>query len=198
VELQNIHLLMTPNEVRMALNKSGFRFGEDEGTVAGVHGLAVHVSQPVKGIQILSFQFREGELYSMLFEYDMRYFTSFDFPAYLSQLKTKYGEPVEVKDITKEGKVPAPLHTFDAFDFRWVDEQTELKIGYSPPGGKDPLNRSIPADVVWEISDKQLAEKTREENAKRMMPRKEMTDEERNEALKKFKEELEQRHQQQQ
>lgn len=80
VELQDIHLLMTPNEVRIALKKSGFQFEEDEGTVAGVHGLAVHVSQPVKGIQILSFQFREGELYSMLLEYDMRYFTSFDFP----------------------------------------------------------------------------------------------------------------------
>jgi hypothetical protein len=198
VELQGIRLLMTPDEVRVILKKNKLQLKEDKGTLAGINLQVIHAIQPMHGFQVFSFQFQEGKLYNMLIEYDMRNF-SLDFEAYLAQLKSKYGEPVEVKDIMKEEKAPAPLHTFDSFIHRWVDEKTELEIVYTPPGGKDPLlSRSIPADVLWKISDRVLAEKNREDNAARFKPKKELTDEERKEAQKKFLKELEQRKQQQQ
>lgn len=189
VELQSIRLLMMPDEVKAILEKAGLQFEETKGTLAARHYSSLHIRQPQKGFQIFSFGFQEGKLQSVLIEYDLNY-VSFDFPAYLAELKTKHGEPVEVKDVMKQGKAPAPLHTFDAYDYRWVDDQTELQIHYGTVGEDPILHRPHAGTLVWVVSDKRLAEKTREENAQRFK-RKEFTEEERKQALKELLESVE-------
>lgn len=162
--LKGIRLLMRPGEVETVLKKKGLKFKKREYTVGGVDYPSFHVSQPPKGFQQFLFYFREGVLYAINVEYDLRYF-SVDFPSYLAELKAKYKEPVEVKNLMKG--VPPPLTAMgDIFLYRWVDEQTELTIQYASPG-KDPiLNRASPGDLTWIVEDKRLVEKSRDEVAR--------------------------------
>jgi hypothetical protein len=161
-ELQEIRLLMTPDEVKAILNKAGFhRFIKLEDTVAGINYSSLHVRQPQKGFQQFNFYFRGEELYWMRIEYDMNYF-SLDFPAYLRELKAKYNEPAKVK--SSGNSLPPPLATESVY-YTWVDEKTEHTIGYMPPGN-DPLGRSHKGNLVWETADKQLAEKNQEDLAR--------------------------------
>jgi hypothetical protein len=162
--LKDIRLLMRQDEVETALKKKGLKFKKIEYTVGGVDYPSFYVSQPRKGFQQFSFNFRNGVLYSINIEYDLRYF-SVDFPIYLAELKAKYKEPVEVKNLMKG--VPPPLTVMgDIFLYRWVDEQTELSIQYASPG-KDPMfNRASHGDLTWFVADKRWAEINRDEVAR--------------------------------
>jgi hypothetical protein len=162
--IEQIRLLMTPEEVKTSLKKAGLQFRKVDYAIAGIAYPSFHVSQPRKGIQQLNFYFREDKLYWIRIEYDMRYFPSFDFPSYLAELKSKYREPAKVRDLMKG--VPPPLATIEAYDYRWMDVETELTVVYSPAGGKDPLfGHSAPGDLIWEIADKRLVKKLDEESA---------------------------------
>jgi hypothetical protein len=185
VGLEGIHLLMTSEEVKTILKKARLRINESEGLIEGIQASVINVSQPRKGFQAFSFQFREDKLYSVTIEYDMRYFPTFDFPAYIAELKAKYGEPAAVKEPTKDA--PPPLAALKLIEHDWVDHQTELAINYAPPG-KQPtvFDRELPAGLVWQIADKPLMEKVRADNAARFKPKREYTEEERQEALKKL------------
>jgi len=185
VDIQNIRLLMTLGEVKAILSNTHLRFRKTEDTLAGIHLEGLHMTpdttQMPAGFHVFSFIFCDGKLSTMLVDYDMNA-VSLDFQAYFAYLKAQHGDPVEAEDIMKDA--PAPLQTFKSFDYRWIDEQTEMKVSYTPPGGKDPLHRSMSGDVKWQVSDKQLIEKLRALNEARFKPRKELTEEERQKAIK--------------
>lgn len=156
-EFRGVSLLMTPDEVKRVLKKSGFSFAVRSGVdVTTLPYYYLIVKRPPKGFQSFSYYFYEGRLGFINVEYALHE-VPVDFEALLAELKTKYGEPTEMS------QEQDPIVKFKDFYYRWHNGETELEVRYGPPGREPITGRWASGAIVWSVWDSQVKEKDRKE-----------------------------------
>ncbi len=164
-DFRQVQLLMSPAEVKEILKQARLKFREESGTDnLDVSYHLLTTKKAPEGFQQFSYHFSNGKLFTIIVEYDLLE-RPVDFTNYLSEVKRKYGEPLEVEE-TKTAPFDR-LFNIKRTTYRWQDERTVLEVSYSPPGKEPILGRPAAGTINWIIRDRQLAEKEKKERAEK-------------------------------
>lgn len=164
-ELKGVTLGISYEALKARLKELRYKITDDDAevdTATGIPHRFVVVKSPNKEFTVFVYRFYDEKLLSIRAEYNL-VGTKIDFERFLSEHKAKYGEPSEVKDLSDN------IFHVQVFIYRWTDGQTELEVGYGPPG-KDPLGRSHVGTLNWTIFDKALLQAYEEELKRRDPP----------------------------
>ncbi len=149
-EFREIELLTNLREVKKKLQEAGLTYRED-GSEPLFPDTSLRVTSP-PGLQWLNYSFYERKLAQITVDYNMKD-SGIDFEVYFSDLKQKYGEPMEKEErnVNRSGDKD--------FFYRWKDDRTILEVHHVPPG-KDLSGRAHSGLVRWSIIDRELKERS--------------------------------------
>jgi hypothetical protein len=165
-ELKGISLGISYEALKERLKELRYKITNDNAgvdTATGIPHRFVVVKSPIKEFRVFIYRFYEGKLLSIKAEYNVAE-VGIDFNQLFSALKEKYCEPVRIEDKS------ADIFGVKFFIYYWEDDQTQLKVGYGPPGRDPILKRPDQGAISWEIFDKALLQAYEEELLRRDPP----------------------------